>query len=161
MPKRGIQCRGTSNKPEAWNREGEGSGQKSVTKAINISAVKWSCPAPRHADGKGERAYTSYSFLKMTAVWDIVPRNLLKQTGVSEVRNASIIRPWEPETSPTHSSRTKWGWVVSRPGRALPPGVRDPRYPVDRRLGGPQGWSGHRGYRKNPLPRFELLSSSL
>jgi hypothetical protein len=28
----------------------------------------------------------------------------------------------------------------------------DPRYPLDRRLGGPQNWSGHRGQRKNPLP---------
>jgi len=27
---------------------------------------------------------------------------------------------------------------ASRPGRALPPG-KDPRYPWDRRLGGPQG----------------------
>jgi hypothetical protein len=28
----------------------------------------------------------------------------------------------------------------------------DPRYPLYRRLGGPQSRSGHRGYRKNPLP---------
>jgi hypothetical protein len=33
---------------------------------------------------------------------------------------------------------------ASRPGRALPPGI-DPRYPLDRRLGVPQSWSGHRG----------------
>jgi hypothetical protein len=29
---------------------------------------------------------------------------------------------------------------------------KDPRYPLYRRLGGPQSWSGHRNYRKNPLP---------
>jgi hypothetical protein len=29
---------------------------------------------------------------------------------------------------------------------------KDPWYPLDRRLGGPQSWLGHRGQRKNPLP---------
>jgi hypothetical protein len=42
-------------------------------------------------------------------------------------------------------------WSASRPGRALPQG-KDPRYPLYRRLGGPQSRSGHRGSRKNPLP---------
>jgi hypothetical protein len=32
-------------------------------------------------------------------------------------------------------------WLASRPGHALPPG-KDPRFPLDRRLGGPQSWSG-------------------
>jgi hypothetical protein len=35
---------------------------------------------------------------------------------------------------------------------ALYPRGKDPRYPLYRRLGGPQSRSGHRGYRKNPLP---------
>jgi hypothetical protein len=35
-------------------------------------------------------------------------------------------------------------WSASRPGRALPAG-KNLRYPLDRRLGGPQSWSGHRG----------------
>jgi hypothetical protein len=35
-------------------------------------------------------------------------------------------------------------WSASRPGRALPRG-KDPQYPLDRRLGGPQSRSGHRG----------------
>jgi hypothetical protein len=35
-------------------------------------------------------------------------------------------------------------WSASGPGRALPPG-KDPRYSLDRRLGGPQSLSGHRG----------------
>jgi hypothetical protein len=35
---------------------------------------------------------------------------------------------------------------------ALYPWGKDPRYPLYRRLGGPQSRSGHRGYRKNPLP---------
>jgi hypothetical protein len=42
-------------------------------------------------------------------------------------------------------------WSVSRPGRALAPG-KDPRYPLDRKLGGPQSRSGHRGQSKNLLP---------
>jgi hypothetical protein len=37
---------------------------------------------------------------------------------------------------------------VSRPGRALPP-RKDSRYPLYRRLGGPQSRSGHRGYSGN------------
>jgi hypothetical protein len=36
-------------------------------------------------------------------------------------------------------------WSASRPGRALYPRGKDPRYPLDRRLGGPQSRSGHRG----------------
>jgi hypothetical protein len=35
-------------------------------------------------------------------------------------------------------------WSASRPGRALPQ-RKDPRYPLDRRLGGPYSWSGHEG----------------
>jgi hypothetical protein len=35
-------------------------------------------------------------------------------------------------------------WSAFRPGHALPLG-NDPQYPLDRRLGGPQSWSGHKG----------------
>jgi hypothetical protein len=35
-------------------------------------------------------------------------------------------------------------WSASRPCRALPWG-KDPRYPLNRRLGGPQSRSGRRG----------------
>jgi hypothetical protein len=35
-------------------------------------------------------------------------------------------------------------WSTSRPDRAMPRG-KDPRYPLYRRLDGPQSWSGHRG----------------
>jgi hypothetical protein len=40
---------------------------------------------------------------------------------------------------------TRWRWVVS------------PWYPLDRRLCGPQSWSGHGGEEKNfqPLPGLE------
>jgi hypothetical protein len=41
-------------------------------------------------------------------------------------------------------------WSVSCPGCTLLLG-KDPRYPLDRRLGGPQSWSGQR-LEKNPLP---------
>jgi hypothetical protein len=40
---------------------------------------------------------------------------------------------------------TKWGGGVSGEGHvpaALYPLGKDPRYPLDRRLGGPQSWSG-------------------
>jgi hypothetical protein len=42
-------------------------------------------------------------------------------------------------------------WSASRPAALYPRG-KDPRYPLYRRLGGPQIRSGHRGYRQNPLP---------
>jgi hypothetical protein len=53
-------------------------------------------------------------------------------------------------------------WSASRPGRALPPG-KGPQYALDRRLDGPQSWSGHRGYRNNnlPLPQIEPRLSSV
>jgi hypothetical protein len=41
---------------------------------------------------------------------------------------------------------------ASHPSRALPPGGKSPRYPLYKRLGGPQSQSGCRGWRKNPLP---------
>jgi hypothetical protein len=50
-------------------------------------------------------------------------------------------------------------WSASRPGRALPRG-KDPRYPLYRRLGGPQSRSGHRGYMKNPLPLLGIKPRS-
>jgi hypothetical protein len=36
-------------------------------------------------------------------------------------------------------------------GQRHAPVGKDPRYPFDRRPGGPQSLSGHRGYRENPL----------
>jgi hypothetical protein len=50
-------------------------------------------------------------------------------------------------------------WSASRLGRALPPG-KDPRYPLYRRLGGPQSQSGHTDWRRNflPLPGIERRS---
>jgi hypothetical protein len=52
--------------------------------------------------------------------------------------------------------------LYSRTDHVLPLG-RDPRYPLYRRLGGPQSRSGNRGYKKNslPLPGIESRSSSL
>jgi hypothetical protein len=38
---------------------------------------------------------------------------------------------------------------------------KDPRYPLDRRLGGPQSQSGHRGYSKNLLPLSGIEPRSL
>jgi hypothetical protein len=39
---------------------------------------------------------------------------------------------------------------------ALYPRGKSPRYPLYRRLGGPQTRSGRRGYRKNPLPLWGI-----
>jgi hypothetical protein len=40
---------------------------------------------------------------------------------------------------------TRWGeWSASRSDRALPL-EKDPRYPLDRKLGASQSWSGHSG----------------
>jgi hypothetical protein len=47
---------------------------------------------------------------------------------------------------------TRWEWVVSvTPLPRFYSRGKDPRYPLYRRLGGPQSRSGHRGQRKNPL----------
>jgi hypothetical protein len=46
-------------------------------------------------------------------------------------------------------------WSAPRPGWDLPLG-KDPRYPLDRRLAGPQSWSGHRGKRQNPLHLWRI-----
>jgi hypothetical protein len=47
-------------------------------------------------------------------------------------------------------------WSASRPCRFYPQG-KSPRYPLDRRLGGPQSRSGRGGEEKNsqPLPELE------
>jgi hypothetical protein len=45
-----------------------------------------------------------------------------------------------------HDLGTRWGWVVSiTPRPRCTPGGQDPRYPLERRLGGPQSRSEHRG----------------
>jgi hypothetical protein len=66
--------------------------------------------------------------------------------------------PWrhigEWRYSSTHSltSALDGGkWSTLRPP-ALPPG-KSPRYPLDRRLGGPQSWSGRGGEEKNSQPQ--------
>jgi hypothetical protein len=70
-------------------------------------------PIYRHISAKGERKYSSCSFLTLAL--------------------------------------DGGKWSASRHGRAFPRG-KDPRYPLDRRLGGPQSWFGHRGLIKSPLP---------
>jgi hypothetical protein len=43
-----------------------------------------------------------------------------------------------------NSALDEGAWSASRPSRAFPRG-KDHRYPLYRRLGGPQSWSGHTG----------------
>jgi hypothetical protein len=50
---------------------------------------------------------------------------------------------------------TRWRWVVSFTPRPLYPKVKSPRYPLDRRLGGPQIRSWRGGKEKNSHPRRE------
>jgi hypothetical protein len=77
----------------------------------------------RNAVAKGERKYSSYSFLTSAldgGEWSVTPRPLFT------------------------------------PGK-----VKNPRYLLDRKLGRPQSWSGHRRQRKYPfhLPGIEPQSS--
>jgi hypothetical protein len=51
---------------------------------------------------------------------------------------------------------TSWRWVVSFTPRPLYPRGKSPRYPLDRRLGGPQGRSGRCG--ENSCPHRDLSS---
>jgi hypothetical protein len=59
------------------------------------------------------------------------------------------------------SSLDGCGWSASRLGRFILQG-KNPRYPLDRRLGGPQSRSGRCGLEKNllPLPGIEPQISS-
>jgi len=50
----------------------------------------------------------------------------------------------------------RWGWVVSFTPRPLYPQGKRPQYPLDRRLGGTQGRSGHGGEEKNFQPPPEI-----
>jgi hypothetical protein len=50
----------------------------------------------------------------------------------------------------TTSALDRDEWSASHPFCSLPQG-KDPWYPLDTWLGGPQSWFGHKGWRKNPL----------
>jgi hypothetical protein len=54
-------------------------------------------------------------------------------------------------------------WSASRPGPHKTPLGKNQWYPLDRRLGGPQGQSGCRDLKENPLPLLGIKprSSSL
>jgi hypothetical protein len=92
--------------------------------AYHVQLKQKICPATAMQATRGEKGYSSYSFL------------ISALDGVSGQHHAPA---------------------------ALYPRGKDPLYPQDRRLGGPQSWSGHRGWRKNPLPlpRIEPRSSNL
>jgi hypothetical protein len=47
---------------------------------------------------------------------------------------------------------TRWRWVVSFTPWLLYPQGKNPWYPLDRKLGGPQSCSGHGGEEKNSQP---------
>jgi hypothetical protein len=51
---------------------------------------------------------------------------------------------------------TRWRWVVSFTPQPLYSQGKDPWYPLDRRLGGPQSRSGRCGEKKNSQPPPEL-----
>jgi hypothetical protein len=64
--------------------------------------------------------------------------------------------------APTHSWLRKYMWEGGQRHvlAALYPRWKCQRYPLHTRLGGPQSWSGHKGYRKNylSLPGIEPRS---
>jgi hypothetical protein len=80
-----------------------------MNKIINEIKIKLSCYC--HAYDKGERMYSSFSFL-----------TLALDGGEWSLSHSGHTNHWE---------NNPWYWL-------------------DRRLGGPQSWSEHRGYRKNP-----------
>jgi len=47
---------------------------------------------------------------------------------------------------------TRWRWTVSFTPRPLYPQRKSSRYPLDRRLAGPESRSGHGGEKKNSYP---------
>jgi len=47
---------------------------------------------------------------------------------------------------------TRWRWVISLMILSLYPQGDNPQNPLDRRLGGPQWWSGQGGEEKNSVP---------
>jgi hypothetical protein len=55
---------------------------------------------------------------------------------------------------------TRWRWVDSFTPQPFYPQEKKPRYPLDRRLGGPQSRSGHGGEEKNSQPRRESNPST-
>jgi hypothetical protein len=83
-------------------------------------------------------------------------------TTVNTLYGAYLSRYFADKSCPTTRHEDAWGkrryssysflnsaldggeWSASRHGRALHPG-KNSRYPLYRRLGGPQSWSGHRG----------------
>jgi hypothetical protein len=46
----------------------------------------------------------------------------------------------------------RWRWLAILKNQPRLPPEKDPWHPSDRRLGGPQSWSEHLSYKKNPLP---------
>jgi hypothetical protein len=65
--------------------------------------------------------------------------------------------PWRRKEEWRYSSTildlcTRWRWVVGFSPRPLYPRGNGPRYPLDRRLGGPQSLSGPCGEEKNLAP---------
>lgn len=65
---------------------------------------------------------------------------------------------WREATAPTHFLFL-YETVVNGQHHSvagLYPWRKDRRYPLSRRLGGPDRWSGHEGYRKNILPLPEI-----
>jgi hypothetical protein len=57
--------------------------------------------------------------------------------------------PWEHMGNWRCGLITRWRWMASFTPLMLYPQGRSPRYPLDRRLGGPQSQSGHREEEKN------------
>jgi hypothetical protein len=67
-----------------------------------------------------------------------------------------VVIPFLPSLLHFYDLSTRWRWVVSvMPGPFYPQG-KSFWYPLDRRLGGLQSWSGHGSEEKNSQPLLEI-----
>jgi hypothetical protein len=120
-----------------------------------------SYPLGRRLNGYHQTVYTSLSVLKTR--W---PRQWPKAYIVSKLKARLKLSHYTPRrrlgerrySSSFSTSALEGGeWSASRPGRDLAPG-KGSRYPLDRRLGGPQSRSGQRSWRKNSIKSSRSIS---
>jgi hypothetical protein len=98
-------------------------GRKSLSKSLVWATAKVHCC---------EQMNSSYDKAFLHSNVKAVPLHAMKALGGEKYSSYSFMT----------STLDEGQWSASRPGRALPTG-KGPRYPLDRRLGGPQSRSGH------------------
>jgi hypothetical protein len=103
--------------------------------------------------------------LYLSLFYSLPPRKCRDKVKHSCLATATLAPRGKGGITPTYSSPRHSKGVSGQchVPATLYSGGKNPRYPLDTRLCGPQSWSGHRGYRKNrlPLPGIEPQSPSL